>query len=257
MPSAETDLLTAACTVSNDDKVTAPTTSLRLAGFRTSSRALTARGGQASALRDMKPSCSRGALARAPPDSVRSKDRRPPSYFLCPRYLAATRSWDVANKGRLLRPPQGLRLVRRSRWWNRRSGSRKTSWRRFREAGAPDTRAGFHALLPERRSDTVCSARRGLRSPDKAARLFRGGTETRTGLGRNYAGHRIDRSQRVRIMRGELREHSIERGQQPAGAGEVRNIGVGLAGVYWKPSRPSTCARLISLSNKLPSQAEP
>ncbi len=45
------------------------------------------------------------------------------------------------------------------------------------------------------------------------------------------AGHVIDGRQRVGVVRGELREHGIGRGQQLARAGQVRHVGVDLARV--------------------------
>ena len=44
-------------------------------------------------------------------------------------------------------------------------------------------------------------------------------------------GHRVDRGQRLRIVRRELREHGIGRDQQLARAGQVGHVGMDLAGV--------------------------
>ncbi|MCY1219377.1 hypothetical protein D9M72_313510 [compost metagenome] len=44
-------------------------------------------------------------------------------------------------------------------------------------------------------------------------------------------GHRVDRGQRVGVVRGELRVHRVGRIEQPARAREVRHVGVGLARV--------------------------
>src|SRR5216684_7154657 len=69
-------------------------------------------------------------------------------------------------------------------------------------------------------------------------------------------GHRIDRGQRVRVMRGELWEDSIRRGQQPTDASEVRNIGVDLAGVYRKTFQPIDL-RALDLAVPISSLHEP
>ncbi len=65
-------------------------------------------------------------------------------------------------------------------------------------------------------------------------------------------GHMEDGRERLRVVRGELREYHVGRRQELAGAGDVGDVGVDLAGEDRKAISPSSCARLISASNKAP-----